>query len=156
MKSFHIFPTCMRTSLALGFLVALTTAHGENTKPTKAPAATNSAPPEVSIPLSIFNLTNGVVKDPFFPLSIRQAVKSTNAAPAFSASSFVLKGLSGSSDRRLALINNRTLAAGEYAEITTSAGKIKIRCVEIRDSSVLIRTDAQSETIEVFLSKNAQ
>jgi hypothetical protein len=156
MKTFPILSVCARASAVLGVLAVMTVAHAENAKPTKAPAATNSVTAEVAIPQSVFSLTNGVVKDPFFPMSSRQAVKTTNSAPAVSASSFVLKGLSGSSGRRLAIINNRILGTGETGEVTTASGRIKIHVIEIRDTSVVIRTDAQSEPIEVFLSKNAQ
>jgi hypothetical protein len=156
MKSSQILPVCLRASLVLGCLVLATAAHAENGKPGKAPVASPLVPPEVTIPVSVFNLTNGVVKDPFFPLSTRQPFKTTNAAPAISASSFVLKALGGTPDRRLALINNRTVAAGERTEVTTALGKIKIHCLEIKDTSVVIRTDAQSESIEVFLPKKDQ
>ncbi|MDB6111013.1 MAG: hypothetical protein JWR69_2763 [Pedosphaera sp.] len=114
------------------------------------PAGTNAAPQELAVPLAIFDVTSSPVKDPFFPLSTRQAVAAaaTNG-PAISASSFTLKGLSGSTNQRLALINNRTLAVGEFAEVNTSAGKVKIQCLEIRETSVLIRTELQTEPLEL-------
>ena len=119
--------------------------------------ATNLGPVEVPIPAAVFDLSAKPTKDPFFPLSLRQPVQiATNATPTFSASVFNLKGLSGSSGHRLALINNRTVAAGEDAEITTSAGKVKIQCVEIKESSVIIRAESQTDPLEVFLRKSAQ
>ena len=128
-----------------------------NATTNNAAAATNAGPVELPIPLAVFDLNVKQTKDPFFPLSTRQPIIATNnAAPAFSAGEFTLKGLSGSAGNRLALINNRTLADGENAEVTTPSGKIKIRCVEIRESSVLIRVGAQRETIEIFLRKAAQ
>jgi hypothetical protein len=121
-----------------------------------AGTATNLGPVELPVPLAVFDLTIKPTKDPFFPLSLRQPVQATNAAPAFSAASFNLKGLSGSSGHRLALINNRTVAAGEDAEITTTSGKIKIQCLEIKESSVIIRAESQTDPLEVFLRKTAQ
>ncbi len=122
-----------------------------------ATAGTNAAPVELPIPLAVFDVASKPTHDPFFPLSLRKPVAdTTNAAPAFSASAFTLKGLSGSTGRRLALINNRTIASGENAEITTPSGKIKIRCLEVKESSVVIRAESQSEPVEIFLRKNAQ
>ena len=123
---------------------------------TNAPA-TNSAPAELPVPPAVFDLAMTPTKDPFFPLSTRHpSPLVTNEVPTFSASNFKLGGLSGSSKVRLALINNRTLAEGEKAEITTPSGKIKIRCVEIKENSVVIRAESMPDTIEVFLRKAAQ
>jgi hypothetical protein len=121
-----------------------------------AAGATNAAAAELPVPLSVFNLTLHPTKDPFFPLSTRQPVASTNNALAFSATEFILKGLSGSAHSRLALINNRTVADGEDAEITTVSGKVKIHCQEIKDNSVVIRAGPQREVMEIFLRKSAQ
>jgi hypothetical protein len=119
--------------------------------------ATNLGPVEVPIPAAVFDLAAKPTKDPFFPLSLRQPIQqATNATPAFSAAVFNLKGLSGSPGHRLALINNRTVAAGEDAEITTASGKVKIQCVEIKESSVIIRAESQTDPLEVFLRKSAQ
>ena len=53
--------------------------------------------------------------------------------------------------------SNRTLAVGETTEeLTTATGKFKIRVVEIKEKSVVIRADGQPESIEVFLRKGAQ
>ena len=153
---------------ALLFFVLLCGARGANTNGVpnaKTPAggkaatnnvATNTGPVELAVPRSVFDVTVKPTKDPFFPLSLRQPVPSATNALAFSASSFFLKGLSGAARQRLALINNRTVAAGENAEVTTVSGKIKIHCLEIRESSVLIRAGAQSEPLEIFLRKAAQ
>lgn len=119
-------------------------------------AATNTGPVELPVPHSTFDVTIKPTKDPFFPLSMRQPVPSATNALAFSASAFALKGLSGPNGHRLALINNRTLGVGESTELTTAAGKTKIRCLDIRESSVLIRVGAQPEPIEIFLRKAAQ
>ncbi len=163
MNSFRLFSFGLRLATALLCFALVPGARGANTnsipgaKATNSvAAATNLAPAELPVPRSVFDLAAKPTKDPFFPLSLRQPVPTATNALAFSASSFVLKGLSGSVGNRLALINNRTLAPGENAEITTPAGKIKIHCVEIRESSVIIRAASQSEPIEIFLRKAAQ
>ncbi len=145
-----IFRLAIVVVAACSMLAAL--AHAAPSAPAATTTATtNAAPPELTIPLSVFDVTNGPVKDPFFPLSTRSAVPiATNAvAPAFSATSFRLKGLSGGANERLALINNRTLAVGEEAEVTTPSGNVKIRCLQIRDSSAVIRVENQTENIEL-------
>jgi len=124
---------------------------------TNSAAGTNFCAVELPIPAALFELASKPTKDPFFPLSLRQPIPVvTNSAPAFSASAFALKGLSGSTGHRLALINNRTLAAGEDNEVTAASGKVKIHCVEIRENSVIIQVDGQGEPFEVFLRKSAQ
>jgi hypothetical protein len=131
-------------------------------KPSKGsttPAATNLAPVELPIPLAVFDLTNKVIKDPFFPNTLRVPVPVpvTKVVTAVSPSCFALKALSGTSDQRLALINNRTLAVGESAVVTTTqCGKVNVTCVEIRESSVIIRIGSQAEPIEVFLPRGAR
>jgi hypothetical protein len=158
MKPFRLISLGWTAAAVALFLTVAAGARGANaTNVTgKAGAVTNAAPAELPVPKSVFDLTAVPSKDPFFPLSVRQPVPTATNTLAFSASSFLLKGLSGSSGRRLALINNRTLADGETTEITTAAGKVKIHCVQIKESSVIIRADNQSETIEVFLRKSAQ
>jgi hypothetical protein len=119
--------------------------------------ASTNASTELPVPLSVFDLAAKPTKDPFFPLSTRQPMPTaTNSAPAFSIAEFTLKGLSGTAHNRLALVNNRTLGEGEDTELTTASGKIKIQCVEIKDSSVVIRVGPHREVMEIFLRKSAQ
>jgi hypothetical protein len=122
-------------------------------------AGTNSGPVDLEVPVSTFDVTIQPTKDPFFPLSLRQpvpAAAATNAAPAFSATAFVLKALAGQTGSRLAMINNRTLAVGESTSLTLPSGKVNIRVLQIKESSVVIRVDSQPDPIEIFLRKAAQ
>lgn len=128
-----------------------------NSVGTNSVSGTNEGPAELAVPVAVFDLYAKPTKDPFFPLSMRQAVAATNNPSAvFSVSEFTLKGLSGSTGNRLALVNNRTLAEGESAEVTTASGKVKIHCVEIKENSVLIRVASQREPVEIFLRKAVQ
>lgn len=138
----------------LAFELVATSARGSDSKtPVTAKSATAGSvaivPPEPEIPQSVFVVTNRALKDPFFPNSTRVKVVTTNAAPTISASLFVLNGLSGPTDARLAMINGRTVAAGEDAVVNTSLGKMTIHCVEIKESSALIRIPGQAEPIEL-------
>ena len=121
------------------------------------PATTNAPPAEAVIPKSEFNDKLPQGRDPFFPRSTRRAVVAPTTAagvvqrPAFEPSLFVLKGMSGSAARRLAIINDRTFAAGEDQEVTTRTGKVLIRCQEIRDNSVLISFGNPPQPLELRL-----
>jgi hypothetical protein len=159
MKSSRIFPIGLMAALALLCIELGPKARAAiSTNSPAGPAKTNSAPGELPIPLSVFDLTINPTKDPFFPLSTRQPLPqiASNAAPEFSAASFFVKGLSGSASHPLALINNRTVAPGEDAEVTTQSGKVKIHCVEIRPPSVFLRVSTQPDLIEIKLRKTAQ
>jgi hypothetical protein len=139
--------------------LALALATRAQAEPSPAtPPGTNVVASEAPVPLAVFDLTNGAPKDPFFPLSTRLSnLLVTNAAPvSFTVSSFVLKGLSGPPTQRLALINNRTVAAGEEAEVTTDAGKVKIRCVQVKEDSAIIQVANQSETLELRFNDHSR
>jgi len=136
------------TAFAVGMLC---TSANADTNP--AGTGTNAAPQAADIPQAIFDVTSSPVKDPFFPHTTRlpmTVAANTNVVAVVDASIFILKGLSGSIGSRLAIINNRTLAAGETSEVTVADGrKIKIHCLEIKENSVVIRADNQSSPIEL-------
>ena len=139
----------------IGCLAMLTVAARLHAEPTPAvpakEAGTNNPAAPLVIPLAVFDATNGTVKDPFFPLTTRTPVpvSNTNTVPAFQANMFTLKGLSGSASQRLALINNCTLAAGEEGEVNTSNGRVKIRCLSVKETSAVIRVENQDTPIEL-------
>jgi thioredoxin-related protein len=63
-----------------------------------------------------------------------------------------LKGISGTKDRRLALINNQTFMAGETARVKALDHEVVVHCKEIRDNSVLITAD--DRPMELKLKNN--
>jgi len=65
----------------------------------------------------------------------------------------VLKNISGTRKRRFALLNNQTLAAGESARVQLGDSEVSVRCLEIRDQSVVVTVDGQEGQREVFLRK---
>jgi len=73
------------------------------------------------------------------------------AAPPAKFTDLVLKGISGTKDRRFALLNNQTLAAGDTAVVKLEDGSLKVRCLEIRERSVLVAVDGQTEPREIPL-----
>ena len=52
-----------------------------------------------------------------------------------------LKGISGTKDRRLALINNQTLMVGETADVKVEDHFVVVCCKEIHDNYVLVTVD---------------
>ena len=72
-------------------------------------------------------------------------------APAAQYGELTLKGVSGVGSRRLALINNETLMAGESASVKSFGTNIAVTVKEIRDDSVVIVV--KGETHELSLGR---
>ena len=82
------------------------------------------------------------------------------AQPIFSSSkpvripeTLMLKGIMGSGAKKLALINNQTFSTSETAKVKIGTTNVSVQVVEIRDGSVLIRTNGGTQTSELFLQK---
>jgi hypothetical protein len=99
----------------------------------------------VVVPRSVFVIPTNPKegRDPFFPNSTRlyEAVASKN--PVGDLTSLVLRGISGPPDHRLAIINNHTFGVGDEGDVITSHNRIHIRCVEIKDKSVVVESGGQ-------------
>lgn len=104
---------------------------------------------------SVFQETLPNGKDPFFPKSTRRAEKvSSSTEPIIPPSAqLALKGISGPANRRFALINNQTLAAGELASVRVPSGLVKVRCWEIHDNSVVVSIEGNPERKELRLKE---
>ncbi|SPE60991.1 Thiol-disulfide isomerase or thioredoxin (modular protein) [Verrucomicrobia bacterium] len=57
--------------------------------------------------------------------------------------SLALKGISGTRDRRIVLINNADLMVGDTAKVKVQDQEIVVCCKEIREASVLITADGK-------------
>jgi len=121
----------------------------------RAQAPTNAAPAEPEVPKSVFIAapTAQQGKDPFFPESIR-----TRKAPVLSPTTtnlpvvvveLELKGISGTADRPLAIINNQTFQANEEASVSTVSGPVRIRCLEIKADSVRVFVNGQERVLSL-------
>jgi len=101
-------------------------------------------------PRSVFNQPASPKEgcDPFFPTSVRPYASAvvTNAATA-DFSSLAMQGISGAPDHRLVIINKVTFAVGDEAEVFTSQGRIRIRCVAINDDSAVIEAAGQRQIL---------
>jgi len=63
----------------------------------------------------------------------------------------VLKSISGTKSRRFALLNNQTIGVGESARVQLGDSEVKVRCLEVRERSVVVAVEGQEGSREVFL-----
>jgi protein disulfide-isomerase len=77
----------------------------------------------------------------------------TNAAAGKNQkrSELELKGITGPRQHRQALINDQALSAGETATFHLASGRVKVRCVEIRERSVLVFVGDEKQRRELRL-----
>jgi thioredoxin-related protein len=71
--------------------------------------------------------------------------------PPTQAGGLVLKGISGPKEKRLALVNNQTLTAGETAYVRVAGGLVRVHCLEIRDDIVVVTIDGREGRQELKL-----
>jgi thioredoxin-related protein len=76
---------------------------------------------------------------------LRKPVTFTSIPPAVPIhyGPLALKGISGTKDRRMVLINNATMMVGETADVHVQDRDVVICCKEIRGDSVLITADGK-------------
>ena len=60
-----------------------------------------------------------------------------------------LKGISGSGSRRMALINNETIMAGESARVKFQDTRVEVTVKEIREDSVLIQVNGKPQELKL-------
>lgn len=65
----------------------------------------------------------------------------------------VLRGISGTPQRRFALVNDTTLAKGEQAKVRVANTNAVVRCIEITDASVILNVNGSIEPTELLLKK---
>jgi Protein DA1 len=64
----------------------------------------------------------------------------------------VLKGISGKAPRRFALINDQTFAQNEEAKVRVGNATLLVRCLAIRDRSVLVQVKDRPGSLELKLN----
>jgi hypothetical protein len=148
-------------AMSVALCVGLTAAPA---KPS-APAATPAVPAPVVIPKSVFDdpglMPN--LHDPFFPRTKRAPyvpiapIHQTNNTPApvhiDPYDGVLLKGIMGGS-RKLVIVNNQTMAAGEAATVKRNEGPpVEIQVIEIKGTSAIIKAPG-ADPKEIFLRKS--
>lgn len=63
-----------------------------------------------------------------------------------------LKGISGSAARRFALINDATLTRNEQGRVRVGDSNVVVRCLDIRERSVLLQVHGSERPVELFLA----
>jgi hypothetical protein len=74
------------------------------------------------------------------------------SAPSPVPDTLMLKGISGTGQRRFALINNATLETMEKGKVRVGQTNVTVRCLEIRASSVVIEVNGSIEKKELFIA----
>lgn len=149
--------TLLLAAALLGLAFATGAAPAPAASSARAQAPTNAAPAEPEPPKSVFiaSPTAQQGKDPFFPDSVR-----TRKVPVLTPTTtnlpvvvveLDLKGISGTADRPLAIINNQTFATNEEAAVPTSSGSVRVRCLEIKADSVRVLINGQERTLRLRL-----
>jgi hypothetical protein len=103
-------------------------------------------------PRSEFKDDIGFGKDPFFPRSTRRpkvVVKTRDIEPARASvpDHVVLKGISVIKDKKLAIINDRTLAEGEEFTLKGNGQPVRVKCVEIKEKSVIVSVGSATKEL---------
>lgn len=107
-------------------------------------AVTNAAS---RIPQSVFDERIG--KDPFFPRRSLAPIPQA-AASEVRVTDFTLNGITPLGARPTAIINGHTFEKGESSEVKVpSGGKVMIRCVEIKEGSVIITIENSLKPVEL-------
>ena len=91
-------------------------------------------------------------RDPFFPNSTianSAPVARTNPTVALAPTKMILMGISGTPQKRLAIINGRTFEKGEEEEIPSVNGKLKVRCLEIKEETVIITVNGERQELRM-------
>lgn len=113
------------------------------------PAAPKAAPkPEPVHSVFILPTSPQQGRDPFFPSSTRPYQEAVPPAAHHNevvdiSTLLSLQGFSGTTDQRLVIINKRTFAVGDQAEVSTSQGKVRIQCLEISTNTAVIEANGQ-------------
>ena len=117
----------------------------------QAPATSNAAPAEPEPPKSVFRIPSSPNegRDPFFPQSAFRKPEVVRAAPSAppAVAELELKGISGSPERRLAIINNRTFELGEEGTVLSNVGRVRLTCKDIGTNSVRVSINGQDRVL---------
>ena len=136
----------------LALLAGAVSGTGRAETPKNATSSRTLPPPtpERSVFIIPTNAREG--RDPFFPESTHAFEAAAQANHKAEPTTLVIKGFSRTLDRRFVIINNHTFAPGDEGDILTNNGRAHIRCVEIRNSVVLVEINGRRHEIP-YLSK---
>jgi len=127
------------TPVVLAITWTVSALGASNTPPAKG------AKPDANRSVFVIPASPAEGRDPFFPDSSRpyEAAMANTKVKVDEISLIEFKGLSGTPEKRLAIINNHTFAVGDDEFVLTTQGRVHIHCVEIRANSVIIELSGQ-------------
>jgi hypothetical protein len=125
--------------------------------PCGARAAGKPAPPaqEAPPPKSAFAIDPQVGKDPFFPKSTRlQAVPVKTPDPVMSnltqfPDEVRCQGGSNQREKRLAIVNGKTVEKGENFELHIRGQRLAVRCLDVTEKTVLLEINGISKELRI-------
>jgi hypothetical protein len=126
--------------------------------PVAAKPAVVAAPPSTNDMkqfLSVFeDLPPAVGKDPFFPKSHRRDPSlPVEEVKKQVDQTLILKGIVGSVNRRIAVINDETMESGEESSVRTPGGHVKVKCLEIAPDYVVIQVEGEPQTRKLVMQQ---
>lgn len=144
--------TIVHLSLLVGALASVSVAFAApgNTIPDGSPLAPAGAPRS-----SFFSdpTESGFGKDPFYPKSTRltrsKVTKTEDDVPPPPdfPTELVLKGVSFVGGKKLAIINNQTVAEQEEFSIRIAGKQVKGQCVEIKEKSAVLKVNGVTKEV---------
>jgi hypothetical protein len=75
------------------------------------------------------------------------------AKPTAVPDTLILRGISGTPQRRFALVNDATLEKGEQAKVRVGSSNVVVRCLEISNASVVLSVNGASEPTQLSLKR---
>ena len=160
------FLRCVRVAILAGLVLSLTPSCKRALRPPGPPRPVTTktdslaAPPSNLLPayVSVFEeLMPPKGRDPFFPKSHRREPVTTESAsgekPA-AAPELVLKGIVGSANHRLAVLNGAILEVNEEATVRLpGGGRVRVRCLEIGQDHAVIKVEGELQPKRLELNK---
>jgi hypothetical protein len=139
-------------------LCCLTASAAQTPTPSKTPSPAAAAKPdpavEQEVPRAVFVVPTSPKegRDPFFPnstLSFPQAVTKTSPTTAAAPPKMSLMGISGTRERPLAILNGKTFGKGEEQEVQSGNTKLRVRCIDIKEDSVIIDVNGERQELHM-------
>jgi hypothetical protein len=132
-------------SAAASLVIALAWMPGTAPAETKTAAAVPAVAPAPA--RSLFIVDPSTSRDPFYPKSERfkAVIPKTNDTAVVYVPTFPddirCQGFSGTPERRLAIVNNKTVEKGEKFDLLLRTGKVQVRCLEIKEKTVVLEVN---------------
>jgi hypothetical protein len=147
MKNCAVLPT-LTILISLCCAAELISAPAKTSRSTTKPGAESK---QAELPMSVFTIPSNAKegRDPFFPNRLITGLPpgpKTNK-PVLVPLKLALNGLSGTREKPLAIINNRTFEKGEEAELSTPSGRTRVRCIDIKEDSVTVEVNGQRQEL---------